>query len=283
MFVYSAIPIMQLNTAPQCQAQVPFNNGLANVVPFGNMKSKRQSFKPHSKFSEEDDSRLRELVQEYGENSWIQIANLMPGRNSRQCRERWLNYLSPKLNTNTWTPEEDSLLLEKQKEIGTSWVKISKFFEGRTDQMCKNRFFLLQRKMEKKPRKPRNIKIPPQATPAIIGTPIFIPIPSNNNINMNYYQQPQNSFQIQQQFSSTVESPISSCISSPIQENEQKKTKEDEFDAPFVSETTDLGLTESYIQDNFDSFENNANYDLICDELINTFSTAQYCDDLFSI
>ena len=115
------------------------------------IKKKRPFFKPHAKFSQEEDEQLRQLVEKYGENAWLSISNEMNGRSSRQCRERWLNYLSPRLNNGEWTEEEDSILLEKQKELGTSWTRISKFLPGRTDQMCKNRFLMLQRKMNKKP------------------------------------------------------------------------------------------------------------------------------------
>lgn len=114
-------------------------------------KSSKPAFKPHQKFSLEDDTILRNLVAAFGESSWILIAEHMPGRNSRQCRERWLNYLSPKLNRQKFTQEEDELLLAKVEEIGTKWVTISKsFFPNRTDQMVKNRYYILKRKADKK-------------------------------------------------------------------------------------------------------------------------------------
>ena len=113
----------------------------------------RAPFKPHNKFSPQDDEILKCLVAQYGESSWIRIAEHMEGRNSRQCRERWLNYLSPALNKSDFTPEEDALLNQKVEELGQKWVQISKFFTGRTDQMVKNRYFLLKRKNEREMRK----------------------------------------------------------------------------------------------------------------------------------
>lgn len=298
MFVYSAIPIMAINNLQQYQGQNVMNNNVQNMLTVCNVKAKRQTLKPHSKFSEEEDSRLRELVSEHGENSWIQIASLMPGRNSRQCRERWLNYLTPKLNTNTWTAEEDSLLLEKQKELGTSWVRISKFFEGRTDQMCKNRFFLLQRKLEKKPHKRRNMTVMPQATPTIIGTPFFLQFPANNkimNMNMNYFPaQPTTISTVTpttSSMSSTASSPLSSNMTSPIQVEEQKvkyttgseeqeytePEVENDFEEPIIGETTDLGFMESLYQDNvFEAVENS------CDDIINNLGPIESCDDFFA-
>ena len=106
----------------------------------------KPAFKPHAKFSYEDDEVLRKLVAEFGENKWVVIAEHMPGRNPRQCKERWMNYLCPTLNRSPWSPEEDRLLIAKQKELGSKWVKISQFFENRTDAMVKNRFQVLKRK-----------------------------------------------------------------------------------------------------------------------------------------
>ncbi|KAH0786342.1 Myb-like DNA-binding domain containing protein [Histomonas meleagridis] len=100
-------------------------------------------------FSHEEDYRLSQLVEEYGNSDWLLIASMMEKRNSRQCRERWINYLSPDINTSKWTPEEDELLMEKYKEIGSKWVQISKFLEGRTEIMVKNRFQVLQRRLSK--------------------------------------------------------------------------------------------------------------------------------------
>jgi hypothetical protein len=99
-----------------------------------------------SKFSLEEDDSLRSLVSRFGEHNWHVIAAHMPGRNPRQCRERWVNYLSPLLNTSTWTPAEDQLLIEKHAELGTKWVQIAKFFPSRTAAMVKNRFHVLSRK-----------------------------------------------------------------------------------------------------------------------------------------
>ncbi|KAH0788734.1 Myb-like DNA-binding domain containing protein [Histomonas meleagridis] len=108
-----------------------------------------RNFKPHAKFNEEEDERLKEVVSRLGDYDWNRIAQEMPGRNPRQCKERWTYYLSPSLNTSPWTEEEDKLLLAKQRELGSKWVKISKFFHNRTDAMVKNRYQVLMRKMKK--------------------------------------------------------------------------------------------------------------------------------------
>ncbi|KAH0787690.1 Myb-like DNA-binding domain containing protein [Histomonas meleagridis] len=108
-------------------------------------------------FTQEEDSLLISLVEKYGNSDWALIASMMKNRNSRQCRERWANYLNPEIKTGKWTPEEDQLLLEKYNEIGPKWVKITKFMNGRSEIMVKNRYQVIQRRLykEKNPNAPK--------------------------------------------------------------------------------------------------------------------------------
>jgi hypothetical protein len=90
------------------------------------------------------------LVDTFGASDWAAIADRMPGKNQRQCRERWTNYLAPGLNASTWSPEEDFMLIRKYSEFGPKWVQIAAFFPNRTDSMMKNRFNKLQRREQKR-------------------------------------------------------------------------------------------------------------------------------------
>lgn len=103
--------------------------------------------KPHPKvqFTATEDQQLAALVQMYGEKNWNLIAHFMGNRNARQCRDRYTRYLSPDLNKKPWSPEEDALLISKFHEIGPKWVKMSKFFDNRTDYSLKNRWNVLLR------------------------------------------------------------------------------------------------------------------------------------------
>jgi hypothetical protein len=104
--------------------------------------------KPHAKFSPADDERLRLLVESSDGADCYANASQMK-KNPRQCRERWVNYLAPDLNTAAWTPAEDMLLMAKYRELGTRWVQIAWFFPNRTDCMVKNRFNKLRRRERK--------------------------------------------------------------------------------------------------------------------------------------
>jgi hypothetical protein len=105
-------------------------------------------FRPHAKFTAEDDKKLLQLVQQLGLGQWVSIAAQMPQRNSRQCRERYMKYLDPSLNTSPWTEHEDNLLMAKFKELGSRWMLMVPFFSNRTDAMIKNRYQVLARKQE---------------------------------------------------------------------------------------------------------------------------------------
>jgi hypothetical protein len=109
-------------------------------------------------FTEQDDEELRNLVNTFGESSWKDIAIRMPlGFSSRQCRERWQNYVSPLLYSQIWTDEEDQKLIEEFARVGTRWTVIAEAFPGRSGNTVRNRYFLLQRKKDKQ----RNRAPPP--------------------------------------------------------------------------------------------------------------------------
>ena len=76
-------------------------------------------------FSKEEDERLKYLVNYYGKKSWSKISDMMPFRTSRQCKERYEGYLSPNINHDNFSPEEDRIILEKYKELGTKWNECS--------------------------------------------------------------------------------------------------------------------------------------------------------------
>lgn len=92
------------------------------------------------KFTNEEDEMLRNLVNEHGESAWNIIASNMPGRNVRQCRERWKHYLSAnKSGRVPFTEEEDRIIMEKYIELGPKWTKIAKFVKDRSDIQVKSR------------------------------------------------------------------------------------------------------------------------------------------------
>lgn len=112
-------------------------------------KEKRVTQKnPKSKFTVEEDKRLRSIVARVGEGRWEEIAKMMPGRNQRQCHDRWMYYLSPNVNNAPWSEEEEHLLVHLVNNLGPHWVKIASMFDRRTDTQIKNKWNVLKRRIE---------------------------------------------------------------------------------------------------------------------------------------
>ncbi|RYG68311.1 hypothetical protein EON64_05460 [archaeon] len=96
------------------------------------------------RWSEAEDRTLIYLVS-LGLRSWPKIAESLPGRTSKQCRERWTHCLDPTIKTTPFTPEEDAIILRMQTEKGNKWAEIARSVPGRTENYVKNRFLTLQR------------------------------------------------------------------------------------------------------------------------------------------
>lgn len=103
--------------------------------------------KVNCRFSAKEDKKLTDLINKYGENDWKLFASYMPGRNKRQCKDRWTRYLSPNVNNGPWTPEEEQLLLNLVNELDHKWTQIAKHFQGRNDSQIKNKYHILQARM----------------------------------------------------------------------------------------------------------------------------------------
>jgi hypothetical protein len=129
---------------------------------------------PKCKFSPDEDAQLTDLVAVHADEDWITISYLMPGRNLRQCRERWCYYLSPTVCLAPFTPDEDSLLRDKYAEMGPKWKAMAIHFHARTDIKLKNRWLLLERHYRRAETAPLVIKAPdrpPMVLPAIDRRP----------------------------------------------------------------------------------------------------------------
>jgi len=96
-----------------------------------------------SAWSPEEDTILKQKVEEFGTQNWVIIARFLNGRLGRQCRERWHNVLNPEIVRKEWTKEEDAFILDMQEKLGSKWATISKMepLVGRTVSQIKNRFY----------------------------------------------------------------------------------------------------------------------------------------------
>jgi hypothetical protein len=92
-------------------------------------------------FTPQEDAQLIQIVTEQPSLSWHEVAALLPNRTSRQCRERWMDYLRPDIISRPWTDAEDELILHEIERIGYKWTRISNSFENRSQRDVKNRWY----------------------------------------------------------------------------------------------------------------------------------------------
>lgn len=88
----------------------------------------------------DEDELLTNLVKKFGTKKWALIAELVPGRVGKQCRERYLNHLRTDVKKTAWTEEEDMTLIRAQQELGNRWSAIARLLPGRPENSVKNRW-----------------------------------------------------------------------------------------------------------------------------------------------
>ena len=61
----------------------------------GSAEPPRQRRKATRSWTLEEDAILRQAIHSSSHGDWGAVSELVPDRNSKQCRERWLNHLAP--------------------------------------------------------------------------------------------------------------------------------------------------------------------------------------------
>jgi hypothetical protein len=104
-------------------------------------------------WSKEEDKALISIVSAHGTKKWkntyIHMIRAIPTfeKTSKQCRERWHNYLNPDILKTRWTEQEIDTLFEGHIKYGTKWSLIGRMLTGRTDNAIKNVYYCKMRKL----------------------------------------------------------------------------------------------------------------------------------------
>ena len=127
------------------------------------MKRKNKN-SPRQMWNIIEDKLLMEILNSPLKMTWNQIAIELHNRypesfkSSKQCRERFRNYLDPEIKPKVWTKSEKLIFVLLHKQYGNHWGQIAKYYKGRSDISIKNRFYMCIRKILKKLKDGLNIQ-----------------------------------------------------------------------------------------------------------------------------
>ena len=99
-----------------------------------------ESYNKKGLWSVEEDQLLKDAVDFIPQNmfTWISVAEHVPSRTAKQCRERWRDHLDPDLNKEPFSKDEKAQLKELVQIYGSSWARIARKMHNRSPAKIKN-------------------------------------------------------------------------------------------------------------------------------------------------
>ncbi|CAG0897166.1 unnamed protein product [Cyprideis torosa] len=87
--------------------QVSSTTPPVSVIPSGATSSAvvHRKYGSKSKWTKDEDEKLRAVVEMYGDKNWERIVAHFPGKSDAQCQHRWSKVVNPALVKGPWTKE----------------------------------------------------------------------------------------------------------------------------------------------------------------------------------
>uniref|UniRef100_UPI00358EF0BA transcriptional activator Myb-like isoform X1 n=1 Tax=Myxine glutinosa TaxID=7769 RepID=UPI00358EF0BA len=94
-----------------------------------------------SRWSRDEDDKLKKLVAKHGRDNWKVISTFFTNRTDLHCLQRWQKVLNPELVKGPWTKEEDQKVVDLVHKYGPKrWSLIAKHLKGRIGKQCRERW-----------------------------------------------------------------------------------------------------------------------------------------------
>ncbi|KAK3146059.1 hypothetical protein QOZ80_3BG0261000 [Eleusine coracana subsp. coracana] len=96
--------------------------------------------RPSAAWTPEEDATLERLADEHGARHWRRVADHMPGRSSRQCRDRWRLHLARDEYHRPFTAADDEELARLFLRHAGRWSAVSRAAHRRTSRVMRRRW-----------------------------------------------------------------------------------------------------------------------------------------------
>lgn len=115
------------------------------LVPLPCEASEDDSKKKSRSWSQVEDTRLLAGIYRNGLDNWSTVAMFVGnGRTRAQCAQRWSRGLNPRISRDTWTQEQETMLMQYVAMFGDkAWTKIATLLGNRSDVQCRYHYMQL--------------------------------------------------------------------------------------------------------------------------------------------
>ena len=120
-----------LSPQKKASTKMPASKPLPSNSESSDASSKKRKSTSPQHWGKEEDEVLKQAVECFGTEDWDTVAAQVPGRNTKQVRERWQNYVDPNISFAPLTADEIRQVMSRQQELGNKWKEIATFLDQR--------------------------------------------------------------------------------------------------------------------------------------------------------